>query len=173
MAKNHGTGGHGRHGRELRRKFEHEIKIKEKLARAVASKDRWLERKSSAAIAYINTELVPVATAAANRITQAHISPQHKKPIARHQALIRLLAVDAWQFEEAQKKVRELGIAHLVDLEDLHNLKKEERQGIWEKLIGRHEVNGKVLIGRTSKQLTEEINLWKKRVPQMSKGQYL
>ncbi|MFA6064522.1 MAG: hypothetical protein WCW44_02205 [archaeon] len=169
--KIHGQGGHGRFSKELQRKYAHSEEALAKIARAKEKSVRWFERKSMALKEHIETNLNKTAVGAIKNI-EASTSSKTRTPISRNNALVRLIAVDQWFFEHATKKAKELGIEREVEPEALHLLKREERENYWGELVGKHVYFGFTFHGRTSKELKEEIEKWKIRVPRIAQGQY-
>jgi len=168
--KVHGQGGHGRFSTEIRRKYAHEEEAKAKIARAQEKRSRLIDKKFDRVQQYLSQELSPIITNVSKRIDEA-FKRGKLRPVP---ALVRMLALDAWNFEMAKRRASEEGILHLVNLEELHVLSKEKREAHWAKLTNKHTTNNGRTFGKKEyAELREEIEKWKGRVPKMAKGEYL
>jgi hypothetical protein len=167
--KLHGGGGHGRYSREMRKKLIRQEEATARIARAKEKNLRAFEKRFEEAKEFIKTQLDSTAQIAVKNIESA----TQKRKINPTQGLIRMLAVDAWFFENAMKKAEEKRLAQMTDPEELHLLEKSEREKLWNLLTGKHKLpNGKTVIRREIKTLKEDIQKWKGRVPHMAKGSY-
>jgi hypothetical protein len=170
MVKIHGQGGaQGHHTKEMKHKYETSIRIKEKIQRTEAKKNRYAQRK----IDWIKDELInhigPTSTTALDRVITAVKIKKVSKPVS----LIITLAVDAWHVEEILKTLNSKKISKDIfteqDLESFHFLSPEKRKETMEALLP----NRKIKIGsRNSSQLKEDIEKWKRRVPKIAQGHY-
>ncbi len=171
--KVHGGGGHGRHSREQRRKLIHQVRAEEGIQRQQAKRERYFERKYEGLAAHFDAVIKPTAQKALANIQAAMKPSAHGKSLIRQQAIIRLLAVDAWHHEEAVKKAKELHVEDHLNPEKFHILEREQRETLWKEILSKKVVGGTVLIPRKPAELKEEIEKWKGRVKHMSNGQYL
>ncbi len=171
--KVHGGGGHGRHSREVRRKMIHQARAQEGIERQQAKRERYLERKFNGLATHFDSVIKPTAQRALKNIQNAMKQVPGRKTLIRQQAIIRLLAVDAWHHEEAVRKARELKIDDHLNPEKFHILEREQREGLWKEILSKKVVGGTILIPRKPSELKEEIEKWKGRVKHMAEGRYL
>jgi hypothetical protein len=171
--KVHGGGGHGRHSREQRRKLVHQVRAQEGIERQQAKRERYFDRKFEGLAEHFDNSIKPVAQKALANIQSAMKPSAHKKTLIRQQAIIRLLAVDAWHHGEAVRKAKELHIEGHLDPEKFHILEREQREALWKEILSKKVVGGTVLIPRKPAELKEEIEKWKGRVKHMAEGRYI
>ena len=166
--KVHGEGGHGRHSREMRRKYASEIEARQKIERAQEKNLRYVERKLNLTVSVIAEKIRPVTVTAIANLTEA----VEKKRVNPTQGIIRMLAIDVWFHEQTCSTAKANGIMDYLNPETLQFLSKNERQKLWQDLIGAH-LHGEVkTFGRTPNELREEIAKWKGRVKRIAEGQY-
>ncbi len=161
--KIHGQGGKtGHQSAETKGRVKKIYESNEKVKRAQAKRARLQERKIDIVASEIKHDIKPIAEKA-----YANALAKLKERGARPTALIKALAIDEWFIEQvlsALKKKKVLGgdITE-ADLETMHYLNGEERGKAYTHLL-----EG----GRTAKQIQQEIEKWKRRVPGISKGHY-
>lgn len=164
--KIHGKGGHGRYARELAQKLKHKEKQKQIISRKKEKKVRRFERDLNK----IKEEFVPGLSNNVKELTNKVLNDVKRKKVTKNNALKIMLAANEWFIEEVEKKLIEKKII-------TKNLSEKEREQIAildsSKVIN---TMASLLSEKPTileqKQLIEDINKWKRRIPKLLLGHY-
>jgi len=164
--KVHGQGGHGRYGRELQRGFEHRERAREVLERQQEKNKRkkersWQEITESAAPG-MRQKLDALIVRLESKLKRKEIKTRNYARI--------YLAMNEWYVEQLEAALKKKGL-HAENVFEEHQRELGVRVSslpvdLMAELLGN---NPSVL---TQKQLREEIDKWKKRMPKLLEGEY-
>ena len=161
--KIHGQGGKtGHQGSETHGRVKKMYGTEKKVKRALVKRERQQGRKVDLVANEIKHEITPVAKKAYDN-TFAKL----KEHGARPTALIKALAIDEWFIEQVVKTLEKKKIFKeeltKEDLDVMHYISATERSKVYNLLLEK---------GRSSQQIHQEVEKWKRRVPGIAKGHY-
>ncbi len=166
--KVHGKGGHGRHSREVQRKFEHEQKVREQQKRAVESRERKFSAQAEIAVKGIvakgEKEIVPIANQAKQKLELI----AKRGGLNAEGFILRLLAIDKFVLREMKKLFQENAFTKdyldSINWENYHWLDANMRTELLTRIIGK---NPRV---KKQQRILEEIENQSRKVSELASG---
>jgi hypothetical protein len=162
--KIHGQGGKkGHNTNEARARFARQEAAQLRIKRAQASRARRADRKTTELANKINTELEPLAEKAFEMLGEAF----ERKKVTRAQYLFCALAINRWLLEEIAKNFNQnkMSVERALP-EDFRIFNFLEDKAIYSALK-------ELRITYPRKQLIENIEKWRTRVPKIVQGHYV